>query len=373
MKPVIGSGRDGAMTHLFIGDEAHQWRDSTLYDSQTTSMVGRQQPLKLIISTAGDTIEGPCYQKQTELQQCLDDVIQNQRLFGVIYTADEDMDWTSRDALIAANPNFGVSVLEDFIVDAQAEAVRNSAKQGNFRCKHLNHWVTATSAWMNMEFFRRCADTSLKPEQFLNDTCILSSDLASKIDLAATITLFRRHIDNKPHYYAFTRCYLPEDRVNDPANQHYQKWMHDGHLTATPDSSMDYAVIEADAIADITKFKVSELAYDAVYADQYAQRVNTATGVSIVVIPPSPAQLSPAMKELEAAVYDQRFHYDGNPILTWAMGNVLARETAAGNLTMPDKPKPEAKIDPAVALFIGMARAMVLPPPKKNAWSVEFW
>jgi phage terminase large subunit-like protein len=220
---------------------------------------------------------------------------------------------------------------------------------------------------MNMEFFRRCANTTLKIEDFKDDSCVLASDLASKIDLAATVTLFRRDIDGKPHYYAFTRCYLPEERINDPACQHYQKWKLDGYLVATAGNSMDYSVLESDAIGDINTYKVRELAYDARYADQYAQRVNAATGVTIVVIPPSPAQLSPAMKELEAAVHDGRFHYDGHPVLTWAMGNVLSRETAAGNLTMPDKPKPEAKIDPAVALFIGMARAMVLVPAKKKA------
>jgi len=369
MKPVIGSGRDGAMTHLFVGDEAHQWRDSSLYDAQSTSMVGRSQPLKLIISTAGDTIEGPCHSKQGEVEQMLNGTIPNDRLFGAIYTSDPDIDWTSKEALLQANPNLGVSVSEEFLVEAQAEAVRNSAKQGTFRCKHLNHWVTAATAWMNMEFFRRCSDTSLKVEDFKDDVCIHSSDLASKIDLSATVRLFRRDIDGKPNYYAFTRCYLPEARINDPANQHYQRWKHDGFLIATDGNSMDYSVLEADAISDIQQYRVRELAYDERYADQYVQRINLATGVTLAEVPPSPAHLSPAMKELEACVYDSRFHYDGHPILTWAMGNVLSRETPAGNLTMPDKPKPEAKIDPAVALFIGMSRAMVIPVKKKASFS----
>jgi phage terminase large subunit-like protein len=85
----------------------------------------------------------------------------------------------------------------------------------------------------------------------------------------------------------------------------------------------------ADAIADIGNFKAKELVFDARYADEYAQRINDATGIAHVVVAPSPAQLSPAMKELESAVYDGRFHYDGHPVLTWAMGNVLSRETPA--------------------------------------------
>jgi phage terminase large subunit-like protein len=68
--------------------------------------------------------------------------------------------------------------------------------------------------------------------------------------------------------------------------------------------------------------------------------------------------LSPALKELEAAVYDGRFFHNNNPVLNWCMSNVMARETAAGNYTMPDKQRPDNKIDAAIALFISMVRAM---------------
>ena len=69
-------------------------------------------------------------------------------------------------------------------------------------------------------------------------------------------------------------------------------------------------------------------------------------------MPPSPAILSPAMKELEGAVYDGRFHHDGHPVLTWCISNVMTSESGAGNYRMPDKKKPEDKIDAAIALFL---------------------
>ena len=124
---------------------------------------------------------------------------------------------------------------------------------------------------------------------------------------------------------------------------------------------MDYSQIEADTIADIGRYKVQELAYDARYADQYSQRVSEQTGIPRVEVPPSPALLSPAMKELEAAIYDGRFHHNNHPVLTWCMGNILTKETSVGNYTMPEKERPENKIDAAIALFIAMSRAMLAP------------
>jgi phage terminase large subunit-like protein len=358
-QPVIGKPGDGASVFCAILDELHEAITSEQLDTLTTGANKRKNSLILIISTAGSTTEGPCRAKQRDVEQILDGVIENDRLFGVIYQADPEVDWTSREALVQANPNLGISNDEEALLLDQAEAVRNPAKQNIFRCKHLNQWMTAASAWMNMQAWNKCADATLTAESLKSLPSWLGSDLASKLDLSDTVKLFREDIDGRPHYYAFNRSYLPEERVNAPENQHYQRWSKQGHLQATPGSSIDYSVIEADSLSDIATYQVQELAFDARYADQYSQRVSEQSGIPRVETPPSPSILSPAMKELEAAVYDGRFHHDGDPVLTWCLSNVLTRETSVGNYTMPEKERPENKIDAAVALFIAMSRAML--------------
>jgi len=331
-EPVIRRVRDGASVYGAILDEFHEALDAHQYDAFKTGANKRENSLILIISTAGSTTEGPCHSKQKEIEQVLDGIIENDRLFGVIYMADPEVDWTSREALVMANPNLGISNIEESLLLDQAEAVRNPAKQNTFRCKHLNQWMTASSAWMNTQAWQTCYDPDLTEDAVKDLACWIGSDLASKLDLSATVKLFRNDIDGKPHYYCIgPRCYLPEARVNAPENQNYQRWSKQDQLAATPGSSIDYAMIEADALADIAQFQVRELAYDARYADQWSQRVSELSGVTRVEVPPSPSILSPAMKELEAAVYDGRFHHDGGAVLTWCMSNVLTRETAAGN------------------------------------------
>ncbi len=368
--PVIGRSRYGGSIYCGILDEAHQLPDSQLYDTFKTGCNKRKNSLLLTISTAGvSAFSNPCYSLQIEVQKVLEGSIDNERLFGAIYTIDASVEWHTREALVMSNPNLGISNDEEALLLDQAEAKRNPARQNAFRCMHLNEWVSAASAWMNMSKWNACFDASLTPDKVKDLPCWLSSDLASKLDLAAIVALFRKDIDGKPHYYCFVRCYLPEERVNAPENSHYQKWAKQGYLTATDGSSLDYSKVEEDTLLDIASYKVEELTYDPRYADQYSQRVAEQAGITRVEVPPSPAVLSPAMKELESAIYDGRFHHDGHPILTWAMSNVLTRETSAGNYTMPDKSKPESKIDPAIALFLGMTRAMLsTAKPKKAAF-----
>jgi phage terminase large subunit-like protein len=348
-------------------DEAHQLLDGQQYDNFRTGLSKRKNSLLLTISTAGvSSTENPCYQLQQDAQRVLEGVIENDRLFAAIYCADPDVDWASLEAARMASPNLGVSIDEEQILLDQREAVRNPARQNAFRAMVLNQWMTASSAWMNMSAWQKCYDPSLTEDSVKGLPCWIGSDLASKLDLSSTVRVFRRDLDGRPHYYALCRAYLPAERVNAPENQHYQKWAKQGFLTATPGSSIDYSMIEADTVADIGKLQVRELPFDARYADQWSQRVSELSGAIRIETPPNPGVLSPAMKELEAAVYDGRFHHDGNPLLTWCISNVLTRETPAGNFTMPDKERPENKIDAAMALFLAMSRAMLAPAQKKR-------
>jgi phage terminase large subunit-like protein len=358
VRPIAGKPKDGKAPSGVTNDEYHEQPDDTLRDSLKNAMDKRPRSLMFDISTAGDTIEGPCRRKQEDVQNILEGLYQNDRQFGIIYDVDEEVDWRTRDACVMANPNFGVSMDEEKTLESLAEAVRNPAKQNDFRCKRQDFWAQQTHAWMNMASWSDC-EKQIVEDGFLEFTCYHGSDLASTLDLSGTIKLFvREREDGKPIYTAFAKAYLPEKRALDKTKQHLQAWVHEGFLIATEGSAIDYTKIEDDTVADIERFQVRELCFDARYAGQYAQRVSGRTGVIQALVKPSPEELSPAMKELEGAVEDGRFEHDGHPVLKWCVANVQARMNhATGNYHLPTKDEPVKKIDLAVALMIAMARA----------------
>ncbi|MBJ5113090.1 hypothetical protein JGF65_23920, partial [Salmonella enterica subsp. enterica serovar Corvallis] len=72
------------------------------------------------------------------------------------------------------------------------------------------------------------------------------------------------------------------------------------------------------------------------------------------------ANMSDPMKELEAAIESGRFHHDGNPIMTWCIGNVVGKNMPGNDdLVKPVKEQAENKIDGAVALIMAVGRAML--------------
>ena len=225
MEPLIGKPGDGASPSCSIVDEYHEHATSELYDTMSTGMGARSQPLLLAITTAGSNIGGPCYAHQQELQKILEGAVRDaasERRFGIIYTIDQDDDWTDPAALWKANPNMGISIDADELVAAQAEAVRDARKQAVFKTKHLNIWVAAAAPWLNLEQLAKCGDAG-RLEDFKGEVCWVGLDLASKNDIASAAWIFRREIDGRWHYYYFSRHWLPEAAVRRPENEQDRK------------------------------------------------------------------------------------------------------------------------------------------------------
>jgi phage terminase large subunit-like protein len=299
----------------------------------------------------------------------LEGTFNDDRLFVVIYTTDLGDDWTTEDTLRKANPNYGVSVNSGEIRHDQEIATQNAAKQNNFRTKHLNEWVNASVAWIPLPKYIACGDASLTPDAFKSCDCWIGLDLALKTDMAAAVKLFRKEIDGQAHYYIFPRFYLPSDRTGDPDKQQYQKWVHDGHLIATPGNVIDYDTIQDDLIDDAKKYKVLELDFDEWGAEYLRQQFHTKTKIPTIQVPQAPKHLSDPAKEFEALVISGRLHHDANPVMQWCVSNVIARYDRHDNLVL-DKEKPENKIDGVDATLNALARA--LATPLKAKWFKPF-
>lgn len=360
-EPVVGKPGDGASPSCAIIDEYHEHDTDELFDTMQTGMGARREPLMFVITTAGSNIAGPCHALQSNLQKVLDGSIEQDELFGIIFSIDESDNWTTEEALRKANPNYGVSVFPEYLQLQQATAIRDSGKQNVVKTKHFNLWVNAKTAWMNMQRWHALADPSLRAEEFRGLPCYAAVDLSSKLDITARVKIFRKVVNGKEHYYLFGAFYLPEDRASEPELQHYQKWVHDRHLLTTPGNVLDYEAIADDTIADIKAHRILELGFDPWNAEQFAQKVAAATPVKAIEIPQQVRHMSDPMKQFEALVVDGRIHHDGNPVLNWMMSNVVAKIDAKENI-FPNKERPEGKIDGAVAAIMALSRAMLAKP-----------
>lgn len=358
---VIGKPGDGASPHCWIQDEYHESKTDEAYDTGKTGMGARPQPLMCVVTTAGTSTASPCYEKRKIVEKVLAGKIENDRLFGIIYSIDHDDDWTDFNIWKKANPNFGVSVFEDFLLDQYKTAIRESRKQNILKCKHLNIWSNSGNSWLNPVEWEQAVNKVLTIDDFWGEPAFVGLDLASKIDVASLMALFRRD----GHYYLFSNHYIPETRIHGEDMAHYAGWVHDGYMTTTPGNRIDFEYIKADIrqLAKNHDLSGEEMGGGAICNDPWnAQQLITELmneQIACVEVPQTVSVLSEPMKEIEAALKDGKFHHDGNPVTRWMFENVMVNEDKKGNI-FPFKDSEKNKIDGAVATITAMRRAMLM-------------
>ena len=362
-EPLIGNPGDGGSPSCAIVDEFHEHKNSDLFDTMDTGMGAREQPLMLVISTAGFNLGSPCYEHQREMEKILQGVQEDEERFAIIYDADDADDWSSWDTIVKANPNLGVSVSEDYLRGHLRQAIQSTAKQNKFKTKFLNLWVSAKQSFFNMTKFVKCGDKKLRITDFDSRDCYLIIDLATKSDFAAYVRLFPVFdAEDRLHYFVFPKFYLPEDTVENDKTRNYAKWMKSGFVTVTDGNEIDFCVIREDVKEDLGKFNCIECLYDPWRATQLAQELQK-DGAPMVECRQTVQNMSEPMKEMEAAVDGGRFHYDGNDIMTWMASNVVAKLDAKDNY-YPRKEgnRNQNKIDGIVACIMGIGRAITTEP-----------
>ena len=347
-----GGNLDGLNVHCGIIDELHAHKTRDVFDVIETATGARTQPLLWLITTAGFNRTGICYEQRAYVSKILNGSVNDPEYFGIIYTIDEDDDWATPEAWAKANPNWGVSVNPQDIERKARKAIEMASAQNNFLTKHLNCWVNADTAWMDMRAWDACADPTLDIADFEGLPCFGGLDLASKIDIASRIWLFER--DDK--LYVFDRHYLPEETIENAANSQYQGWEIEGHLMATPGNVIDLDEIERDILDDVSRYQINELGYDPFQATQLSSHL-AAEGVPVVEVRPTVLNFSEPMKELEALVLSGKLKHNGSPVLTWMVSNVVCHLDKKDNI-YPNKEFPENKIDGVVALIMALNRWM---------------
>lgn len=351
--PIIGKPGDGASPNGALVDEYHEHDSDSLVDTMQTGMGAREQPLLSIITTAGTDFGGPCYEKRQDVIKILEGHVDDPTIFGIIYTLDEGDEWDSDEALVKANPNLDVSVSRKFLEQQREQARRSASKQNSFRTKHLNQWVGAKTAFMNMLAWQR-QKRDMALEDYAGNRAWLAVDLASKKDVAAVVAL----VEDGNDLAVFGRFFAPEEAAID--NEKYREFELKGELTLTPGSATDYAAIEDEAERLARMLDVQDVAFDQWQAQYLAQRLEN-KGLPVIEFPHQVRTMSDPMKEIEARVLDRRLFHDGNSMMTWMVGNVTAKMDVKENI-YPNKDRPNdprCKIDGFVALCMATGRYLI--------------
>ncbi|SMB87313.1 Phage terminase-like protein, large subunit, contains N-terminal HTH domain [Pasteurella testudinis DSM 23072] len=350
MRPLAAKSStiEGTNPSLAIVDEYHLHSDNSVYSALELGQGARPEGLLFAITTAGSNVISACKQHYDYCCQILDGNEQNDSLFVLIFELDEESEIDNPDNWIKANPNIGKSIPHLDFENTIKKARGIPSEWVEMLTKRFNVWCQGSTPWLGDGNWAACQRVYSEADLHLKE-CYMGLDLSSTNDLTSVCYAFPH--GNKVRLYA--RHYIPEFQLNNVANKNraiYRQWVRQGWLITTEGDCIDYDKIRDDILKDAERFELKTIGFDVWNATHLRTQLQGA-GLEVEPFPQTYQRFSPVAKSAEVLINRQVIEHNGDPVLAWALSNVVMETDANANIK-PNKKKAANKIDPAIAFLM---------------------
>lgn len=233
---------DGFNPSLCVCDEIASWEgDAGLkqYEVMKSGMGSREAGILLSCSTAGyinDSIYDELFKRCTRL---LKGNSKEKKLLPFLYIIDDLEKWNDINELKKSNPNLGVSVSVDFMLEEIAIAEGSLSKKSEFITKYCNIKQNSSLAWLDTATVNKCFGDPLHLEDFRSSYCCVGLDLSQTTDLTACVCL----IEKNGELYVFAKFWLPSQKIDEAIARDgvpYNIYIQRGLIAESGDNYVDY-------------------------------------------------------------------------------------------------------------------------------------
>lgn len=308
---------DGFNPSLTICDEISSWHgDAGLkqYEVMKSALGARLQPIILSISTAGYENEGIYDELIKRSTRFLLGDSKETRLLPFLFTIDDVSLWNDINELQKSNPNLGVSVSVDYLLEEIAVAEGSLSKRSEFMCKYANVKSSSSQAWLNTIDVEVACGPELNIDDFKDSYCVGGIDLSRTTDLTAATVV----IEKNGELYVFAKFYLPAEKIEEATERDgipYKIYVQKGWLELSGDNFVDYHdcfnwFTELVREKEIYPLQVG---YDR-YCAQYLVQDMKAAGFHMDDVFQG-WNLYPVLMEFEGLLKDRKIHIGDNALL----------------------------------------------------------
>lgn len=358
---------DGKNLSAFVIDEMHENKDRRMYDVLKSSQGMREQPLAIIISTAGFHLDGPYYDMHKLSVEVLNGVKQLDNFFPFIWQLDEADSWEDEKNFIKANPNLDVTVTKDFIMQEVNKAKVDPTAMNGVLVKNLNMWQQSSMSWISREsVVKRMKDFKL--EDYAGYTAYIGVDLSAVNDLTAMSVLVPLGDDK---YLLKSYAFLPEETIKEHPNRElYQKFVNDGDLIMTPGNTTDYDYITSQIHKLSQIFNISGIFYDQYNASMWAIQC-TELGYNMQPVSQGLLSFNEPTRKMEEWILNDNLIIYKSAIFLWCVGNCSIKEDWNNNRKCV-KSSSNSKIDCVIASQMAI-KGYIGNPVENNFSFTSVW
>lgn len=347
---------DGFNPHLTVCDEIASWPgDSGLkqYEVMKSALGARKQPLLLSISTSGYVNEGIYDELMKRSTRFLLGNSRERRLAPFLYMIDDIQKWNDINELRKSNPNLGVSVSVDYLLEEIAVAEGSLSKKAEFLTKYCNVKQNSSQAWLDAQDVDKAGGPALSLEDFRGCYCVGGIDLSRTTDLTACTVI----IERGGRLYVFARFFLPAERIEEATARDglpYAAYVQRGLLVPSGDNFVDYHDCLAWFVSLVERYEIYPLkiGYDR-YTAQYLVQDMKQYGFHMDDVWQG-YNLTPVIRETEGLMRDGAFCIGDNDLMKVHLLDTALKTEAESGRSKPVKMSATAHIDGAAALLDAM-------------------
>ena len=312
---------DGFNPSLTICDEVAAWEgDKGLkqYEVMKSAMgareIGDNPGLILSCTTAGYVNDGIFDELMKRSTRYLLGDSKERRLLPVLYTIDDVEKWNDINELRKSNPNLGVSVTVDYMLEEIAIAEGSLSKKAEFITKYCNVKQNSSQAWLSTQTVGKCCGDPLHLEDFQHSYCVAGIDLSQTRDLTAAVIV----IERGGELYVLAHFWLPGEKIDEATARDgvpYQAYIQRGFLSPSGENFVDYHDCYEWLVGMIEKYEILPLkvGYDRYSADYLTQDLKTYGFQCDDVF--QGENLFGVMQETEGLMEDGKIHIGDNDLL----------------------------------------------------------
>lgn len=347
---------DGFNPSLVVCDEIAAWPgDSGVkqYEVMKSGMGARRQPLLLSITTAGYINDGAYDELFTRATAFLNGGSRERRLLPFLYQIDDPERWNDINELAKSNPNLGVSVTVDYLLEEIAIAEQSLPKKTEFLVKYCNIKQNSAQAWLAAADVRQARGEEITREMFRGSYCVGGVDLSQTTDLTSACLV----IENGGRLFVIWHFWLPSEKLEEAKARDqmpYDKYIERGWLSLCGDNFVDYRAVFDWFIETVKKYKLMplEVGYDR-YSSQYLVQELEGAGFHCDDVFQG-FNLSPVIKETEGLLKDGRLKIGDNDLAAAHLLDTAVESDNRNNRQRIKKVNTQVHIDGTAALLCAL-------------------
>ncbi len=347
---------DGFNPHLTICDEIASWPgDQGLkqYEVMKSALGARKQPIILSISTSGYINEGIYDELIKRSTRFLLGDSKERRLAPFLYMIDDIQKWNDINELRKSNPNLGVSVSVDYLIEEIAVAEQSLSKKAEFLTKYCNIKQNSSQAWLPSDAVERASGGSLSLKDFRGCYCVGGIDLSRTTDLTSCCAV----IEKNKKLYVFSKFFLPAEKLEEATARDglpYAAYVQRGILKLSGDNFVDYHDCFNWFKELIEQYQIYPLktGYDR-YSSQYLVQDMKQYGFHVDDVFQG-FNLTPVIRETEGLIRDGIFCIGDNDLLKVHLLNAALKTEAESGRSKLIKLSANDHIDGTAALLDAM-------------------